>query len=123
MSGERASGRVLGLIPWIFALTIVLAVVIGVRNQAPTFPDLTQEDRVLEVLRAREADLRERIEKNLTQAGEILNRIAEEMEKEHYDAQLLIAAIREKTRELSALKDELQRITVQIQFISVRRGF
>lgn len=121
MPRERVRDRIAGLIPWIFALTIVLAVLIGVRAPAPSSLPVFQEDQVLRVLRAREADLRAQIEKNLSETSSILKRIAEEMEKENYNAQMLLAAVREKRRELCSLRDELRNVLVQIEVITSRR--
>ena len=122
MAEERVAKKALGLLPWIFALIIVLAVVIGFRAPAPPVPATTQEEQVLTVLRAREADLRTQIEKNLSETSAIQKRIAEELEKEDYDAQMLLAAIREKRKELRALRDELQKVLTQMEIIASRRG-
>jgi peptidoglycan hydrolase CwlO-like protein len=122
MPEERVAKRALGLLPWIFALTTVLAVVIGFRAPAPSISGVTQEDQVLRVLRAREADIRAQIEKNLSETNSILKRITEELEKEDYDAEKLLAAVTEKRKELRALRDELQKVLVQIEVINPKRG-
>lgn len=122
MPEERVAKKALGLLPWIFALAIVLAVVIGFRTPAPPVSGTTQEEQVLRVLRAREADLRAQIEKNLSETSSIQKRIAEEMEKEEYDAQMLLVAVQEKRKELCTLRDELRKVLTQLEIIASRRG-
>ena len=93
--------------PWVFAVTVVVFVVLAVSTNPPQQNVTTPPDaRMVEYWKEQER-LRGQIERNLEQTKDLLVSLAREMDAQGYNAESLLAQIKEKREELSRLKREL----------------
>jgi hypothetical protein len=104
---KRGLGKVAQYAPWVFAVTIVIGVVIAASQSAGpnqvTYPVDTNTQEFWE----QEAKLRVEIDRNLEETAKLLERLHMEMDREQYDADALLAQIKEKRQELRELTDRL----------------
>ncbi len=104
---KGALSKIADYAPWVFALTIVVLVVIAVTQDSPPQRVVRPPDtRTLQYWKS-EAKLRIQIDRNLVEIKELLARLADEMDKEDYDAEELLAQIRQRRAEVQRLMDEL----------------
>ena len=104
---KSALGRLADYAPWMFALTIVILVVIAVSHNSPPQNVVSPPDtRTIQYWKT-EAKLRIQIDRNLEETAALLARLSTEMDGENYDADTLLAQIRDKRLELKSLMEEL----------------
>ena len=104
---KRGLGKVAQYAPWVFAVTIVIGVVIAAsQSSGPNQVTYPVDTRTQEFWK-QEAELRVEIDKNLEETAKLLERLHMEMDRENYDAETLLAQIREKRQELRELTDKL----------------
>jgi len=100
-------GKVSEYMPWIFALTIVLVVLLAVFS-APSFREgVFPPNTDTKIYWEKEAELRTEIDRNLKETSNLLARLSVEMENANYNADSLLANIREKRLELKKLTEQL----------------
>ena len=104
---KRGLGKVAQYAPWVFAVTIVIAVVIAASQSSGPSHTIYPVDTEAEEFWKQEAALRVEIDRNLEETAKLLERLHTEMDRENYSAEALLAQIREKRQELRELTDRL----------------
>ena len=104
---KRGLGKVAQYAPWVFAVTIVIGVVIAAsQSSGPNDVTYPVDTRTQEFWK-QEAKLRIEIDQNLEETAKLLERLHNEMDRENYNADTLLAQIQEKRQELRKLTDRL----------------
>lgn len=104
---KSALSRLADYAPWMFAVTIVVFVVLaGLQSPPPQKVVYPPDTRTIEYWET-EARLRIQIDQNLKETADLLARLSAEMDREEYDADALLARIKEKREELRSLMERL----------------
>jgi hypothetical protein len=107
---KSAMGKMVEYLPWMFALTMVIVVVLGVSRgpepQNTVYPSDLRTDQYWN----EEARLRIQIDRNLRETRDLLVRLTEEMDRTNYNPEKLLAEIKAKRQELRVLTDQLVEI-------------
>jgi hypothetical protein len=104
---RKVLGRLADYAPWMFAVTVVIFVVLAGWASSPTQKVIYPTDMRIAEYWKTEARLRIEIDRNLKKTAELLSWLSSEMDKENYDAETLLAQIREKRLELQELMEDL----------------
>ena len=115
---KGALSKVADYAPWVFALTVVILVVIAVTGDGPPRRVVIPPDTNTIQYWKTEAKLRIQIDRNLEATAALLARLSDEMDREHYDADTLLASIRQKRVELQELMERLVNLRRKV----ARRG-